>query len=139
MWVLGGVLVVVAAMATALLAEAKGHPPLPWFVFGTFAPVIALVVVVVAVPPRTAGPGRRPTTPAARAIEGRVGRELASRQGPVSVDGLATRLNMHENEVADELSTLAGFGLTSRDEGGRWELNERGRFATEWVDTSSPA
>jgi hypothetical protein len=139
MWGLGVLLVVAVATSTALLAEAKGHPPLPWFVFGTFAPVIALVVVAVAVPARMAGPGRRATTPAARALEGRVGRELAGHQGPVSVDGLATRLNMPEGEVADELRTLEGFGLASRDEGGKWELNERGRFATEGVDTSSPA
>lgn len=77
----------------------------------------------------------RATTPAARALEGPVGRELANRQRPVSVDDLATRLNMPEKEVVDELATLEEFGLGSRA-GGRWELNERGRFATEWVDNS---
>lgn len=127
MWVLGALTVVLLAAITAAVAEHKGQRAGLWFLLALFAPVIALLLAVVALQSPGAAEAGWPTA-AEAAHDDPVARALAA-ASRWSVLDLADATRLDRDTVVGRLQALRILGLADRDDTGRWSLTADGTAA----------
>lgn len=123
MGLLGAVIVVVLALATASVAETKGQSGLLWFVLGLFFPVVSLLIAALLNPTGDAASAVPLVEEAVRSSS--VARALHGAT-PQSAHELKGQLGEDERDVLRQLSALKQLNLADRDADGRWTLTELG-------------
>ena len=120
-------LYLLAAALTASVADSKGRNGALWFLVGLVAPVIGLLLALVALPP--VGFGHTPMpSPEEAAQHSPVARLLAGTDG-LSVHELVARMNGTEQDVNEQLAALRALGFVTRDGRGIWALTVDGHAA----------
>lgn len=109
---------------TGLVAAGKGHTFRTWALLGVALPLVALVVVMVALPDRSGSREGLSEVAIDATRRSPVARSLAS-GGPATRQELAERLAVPDRRVKLELSGLADLGMAAR-EGTVWQLSEHG-------------
>jgi DNA-binding transcriptional ArsR family regulator len=126
-WVLAIIITLMLAAATAAVADSKGQSGALWFFIGLIAPVLGLLIALVALEP--AGRGAKPMpTPAEAARESPVARLLASSPG-LSAHAITEHTQSSERAAMEHLAALRSLGLADRDDCGRWRLTDEGTEA----------
>jgi hypothetical protein len=130
MWVTGAfgvIIILLLAAATASVAESKGQNGVLWFFIGLIAPVLGLLIALIALEPTDRGATRMPTA-AEAARESPVARLLASSPG-LSAHAVAEGTHSTERVAMEHLAALRSLGFADRDDRGRWRLTDRGADA----------
>ena len=123
-WVLAIMITLLLAAATAGIADSKGQNGALWFFIGLIAPLLGLLIALVALEPAGLDPKPMPT-PSEAARESPVARLLASSPG-LSANALAERTQSTERGTMEHLAALRSLGFADRDDRGRWRLTDKG-------------
>jgi hypothetical protein len=129
MWVLSLFVIGLLALATAAVAESRGQSGALWFLVGLIAPVVGLLIALVALEPAGKVETSIPSAPEA-ARRNPVARLLASEPG-LPVDAVTERTGSTDRAVIEQLGALRALGYAERDSSGRWGLTEQGADALE--------
>jgi predicted transcriptional regulator len=95
-----------------------------WFLVGLVAPVLGLLIAVVALEPSGITPSPMPTADEA-ARESAVARLLATRPG-LSAHAIAEHTRSTERAAMEHLVALRSLGFAEPDDRGRWRLTDEG-------------
>lgn len=126
-WVVTIVVTLLLAAATAGVADSKGQNGTLWFFIGLIAPVLGLIIALVALEP-TGLDAKPMPTPAEAARESPVARLLASTDG-LSAVAVAERTHASERDALGHLVALRSLGFADRDDRGGWRLTDEGHDA----------